>query len=131
MNEMTQSNATTSTLLAHPDATLSQKDLVDLHQRLLDKREELLAQADLLEKEITRKEDCSLADEVEASFYRAEANRAEVQLTQNHGLMNEISRAFLRLESGQYGVSVETGDPIPLARLRLLPWTEYCTEDLE
>ena len=81
--------------------------------------------------EITRKEDCSLADAVEASFYRAEANRAEVQLTQNQALLNDISRAFSRLDTGHYGVSIETGDPIPLARLQLLPWTEYCTEDLE
>ncbi|MBE1273549.1 TraR/DksA family transcriptional regulator [Enterovibrio baiacu] len=119
------------TLSAHPDAELSEQDLSALYQQLLEKRDELLQQAEGLEKEITRKEDCSLADAVEASFYRAEANRAEVQLTQNQALLNDISRAFSRLDTGQYGVSIETGDPIPLARLQLLPWTEYCTEDLD
>lgn len=125
-NEMDRQPA----LFSHPDATVSEPDLHALYLLLVEKRNALLQQADRLEKEITRKEDCSLADAVEASFYRAEANRAEVQLEQNQVLQQDISRAFIRMKTGQYGVSIETGEPIPLARLQLLPWTEYCTEDL-
>ncbi|MEZ8140368.1 TraR/DksA family transcriptional regulator [Enterovibrio sp. FF113] len=122
---MTNNHTENQALSAHPDSDLSEQDLLILHQLLIEKRDELLVQSEGFEKEITRKEDCSLADAVEASFYRAEANRAEVQLTHNHSLLNEIARAFLRLETAQYGVSIETGDPIPFARLQLLPWTDH------
>ena len=35
-----------------------------------------------------------------------------------------IERAEQRLEEGTYGVSVESGEPIPDERLELVPWAE-------
>jgi DnaK suppressor protein len=35
-----------------------------------------------------------------------------------------IGRAERRLEEGTYGVSVESGEPIPDERLELVPWAE-------
>jgi DnaK suppressor protein len=40
-----------------------------------------------------------------------------------------IKRAERRLEEGKYGLSVESGEPIPDARLELIPWAERTAEE--
>jgi len=40
-----------------------------------------------------------------------------------------IERAESRLAQGTYGVSVESGEPIPDARLEALPWAERTAEE--
>jgi RNA polymerase-binding transcription factor DksA len=33
-----------------------------------------------------------------------------------------------RILEGKYGICEQTGKPIPAGRLKVLPWTRYCTE---
>lgn len=40
-----------------------------------------------------------------------------------------IERAERRLEDGTYGTSVESGEPIPDARLEAVPWAERTVEE--
>jgi RNA polymerase-binding transcription factor DksA len=40
----------------------------------------------------------------------------------------EVVEAMRRIESGSYGVCEVTGKPIPLARLRAIPWTRFTAE---
>lgn len=40
-----------------------------------------------------------------------------------------IERAERRLEEGTYGISVESGQPIPDARLEAVPWAERTAEE--
>lgn len=40
-----------------------------------------------------------------------------------------IERAEQRLEDGSYGLSVESGEPIPDARLEVTPWAERTIEE--
>jgi RNA polymerase-binding transcription factor DksA len=40
-----------------------------------------------------------------------------------------VERAEKRLEEGTYGVSVESGDPIPDDRLEVVPWAERTVEE--
>ena len=42
-----------------------------------------------------------------------------------------IERAEKRLEEGTYGLSVESGEPIPDGRLELIPWAERTAEEQE
>ena len=42
-----------------------------------------------------------------------------------------IERAERRIEEGTYGVSVESGSPIPDERLELVPWAERTAEEQE
>jgi len=37
----------------------------------------------------------------------------------------EVEAALRRIEDGSYGVCEETGEPIPAARLRAIPWTRF------
>ena len=43
--------------------------------------------------------------------------------------LDAIDRAFKRLEEGTYGFSVESGEPIPDARLELIPWAERTADE--
>jgi RNA polymerase-binding transcription factor len=45
------------------------------------------------------------------------------------GRLEAIGRAEKRLNDGTYGFSVESGEPIPAARLEAIPWAERTTEE--
>jgi DnaK suppressor protein len=40
-----------------------------------------------------------------------------------------VERAEERLREGKYGISIESGQPIPDARLELVPWAERTAEE--
>ena len=42
-----------------------------------------------------------------------------------------VERAEQRLEEGTYGLSIESGDPIPAPRLEAVPWAERTAEEQE
>jgi DnaK suppressor protein len=43
--------------------------------------------------------------------------------------LEAIERAERRIEDGTYGVSVESGDPIPDGRLEIVPWAERTAQE--
>jgi RNA polymerase-binding transcription factor len=43
--------------------------------------------------------------------------------------LEAIARAEQRVEDGTYGLSVESGDPIPEARLEAIPWAERTADE--
>jgi DnaK suppressor protein len=45
------------------------------------------------------------------------------------GELQAVERAERRLEQGTYGLSVESGKPIPDARLEKIPWAERTAEE--
>jgi DnaK suppressor protein len=45
--------------------------------------------------------------------------------------LEAIERAERRLEDGTYGLSVESGEPIPAKRLETIPWAERTPEEQE
>jgi DnaK suppressor protein len=45
--------------------------------------------------------------------------------------LDAIDRAERRLEEGTYGFSVESGEPIPDARLEAIPWAERTVQEQE
>jgi DnaK suppressor protein len=42
---------------------------------------------------------------------------------------DQIVAAIDRMGAGEYGLCVDCGKPIPVARLRAIPWAERCAED--
>jgi DnaK suppressor protein len=40
-----------------------------------------------------------------------------------------VERAEKRLAEGTYGLSVESGEPIPDGRLEIIPWAERTAEE--
>ena len=45
--------------------------------------------------------------------------------------LEAIARAEARLQEGGYGLSVDSGEPIPDARLEAIPWAERTTAEQE
>jgi DnaK suppressor protein len=43
--------------------------------------------------------------------------------------LEAIKRAEQRLDQGRYGLSIESGEPIPDARLEAIPWAERTAEE--
>jgi DnaK suppressor protein len=50
---------------------------------------------------------------------------------QLRGELKAIERAEKRLEEGSYGLSIESGEPIPAKRLETIPWAERTAEEQE
>ena len=45
--------------------------------------------------------------------------------------LEAVERAERRLEEGTYGLSIESGQPIPVPRLEAIPWAERTAEEQE
>jgi DnaK suppressor protein len=43
--------------------------------------------------------------------------------------LEAVERAEQRLQEGTYGLSIESGEPIPAARLEAIPWAERTAEE--
>jgi RNA polymerase-binding transcription factor len=114
---------------AHADAELTQAQLEELANNLADKRRELAATLDTLNQQITMKEDCSLTDVAEAVSLREEIARASGIADQHNQTIADIDQALQRLETGSYGVSEISGEPIPYERLLLIPWARTGSGD--
>jgi RNA polymerase-binding transcription factor len=50
---------------------------------------------------------------------------------QLQGELEGIERAEARLREGAYGLSIESGKPIPARRLETIPWAERTAEEQE
>jgi DnaK suppressor protein len=116
---------------AHIDAQLSQVQLEELEGRLTDKRRELTERVEHLEQQMVVKDDCSHADAADAASAQENRLRARGMVEQHRQVIKEIDAAFRRLESGSYGVSETTGEPIDLERLMLVPWARVGTDEQE
>ena len=114
---------------AHPDAELSHSQLKDLAVRLVHKRRELAGMFDTLNQQITSKDDCSVADVAEAASLQESRVRASTIADHNRQTIAEIDVALERVARGQYGVSELTGEPIPYARLLLVPWARIGADE--
>lgn len=60
-----------------------------------------------------------------------EEERDEGLRDQLRGDLEAVERAEQRLADGRYGVSIESGEPIPDARLEAVPWAERTVEEEE
>lgn len=85
---------------------------------------ERLRQGELSEIEI------ATAPEDDAELITAEA--IDEALEQRlRAQLEAIERAEKRLEDGSYGLSVESGEPIPSQRLETIPWAERTAKEQE
>jgi RNA polymerase-binding transcription factor len=60
-------------------------------------------------------------------LFEAERDRSMVDRLEQE--LAAIERAERRLEEGKYGISVDSGEPIPDGRLEAIPWAERTAEE--
>ena len=61
----------------------------------------------------------------------ADMGRSEIANENVEDMLNEIDLAISRVADGSYGICKITGAPIPVARLRAIPWTTMTVEAAE
>lgn len=102
----------------------------DRHAKELLERERARIEAALAE--LSRREDDDDPDPFEASDAAPDMIETEIGegLAERLGEeLEALERAEQRLAEGGYGRSIESGDPIPDARLETLPWAERTAEE--
>src|SRR5580658_3917300 len=98
------------------------------YNRLLELREQLLAQMSGLAKESAQElpgYSLHMADSGTDNFDR---DFALSLLSSDQDAVYEIEEALKRIEKGSYGVCELTGNPIPIVRLEAIPWTRFTVE---
>jgi DnaK suppressor protein len=60
-------------------------------------------------------------------LFEAERDRSMIERLESE--LAAIERAERRLEEGKYGVSVDSGEPIPDGRLEAIPWAERTADE--
>ncbi len=114
---------------AHPDAELSQQQLVELRQRLIDERRAFSSNVESLACVLNDRPDCSISDWADAAAYQENQGRTAGVATQQRERLTDVDAALKRLEDGTYGVSEKTGEPISYERLLALPWARTTMEE--
>ena len=95
--------------------------LLRLRDRLLNDRRRHLGQG----AEPLDPHSMSLADSATDQF---DHDLALSRLSAEQDALYEVEEALRRIADGTYGRCVETGKPIPPARLRAIPWTRFSKE---
>lgn len=110
--------------------SLTKKDLDSLHRALVSKRGDLLRAHDENVAAGTHSEE-NFPDPMDAAT-RAEQEAEQLGLaSQERALLREIDRALAKIDAGTYGVSELSGRPIPIERLRAVPWARLTAEEEE
>ena len=112
MTEIDQDHA--RELLARARARV-EASLAGLQRNLQDERAEIETATDPVD-------DGELIEEEQVDDALAAQLRRELEA---------IERAEARLREGTYGLSVESGEPIPAQRLEVIPWAERTAEEEE
>lgn len=100
----------------------------ELKKFLLSKQEELISRLERLKNESSRADNPISADFEEQAVEREGEEVVEEVKRVAATELHDIKIAIERLEAGTYGICGECGDPIPVARLKILPMAMYCTD---
>ena len=114
---------------AHPDADLTPEQLETLRRRLADERDAVTESIALLSADLGVRPDCSIADIMDAAGFVENKQRAAGLMQQQRDRLGAIEQALERMKAGTYGVSQRSGEPIPFARLELVPWATTTVDD--
>jgi RNA polymerase-binding transcription factor DksA len=132
-----QASATSAAILGRPvakngtavhDVKKVKPEWQKFYQRLMELREQLLAQMNGLAKESAQEMagySLHMADSGTDNFDR---DFALSLLSADQDSVYEIEEALKRIEKKTYGVCELTGKQIPKARLEAIPWTRFTVE---
>lgn len=113
---------------------LSKRDLAGFRKLLDDERARLLDELEAMEEHTPEVEDQvgmdigggydeDLADVASSTFEREKGLALESSVQQ---MLAQVEDALTRIDEGTYGICQRCGDPIDVARLRVLPFATLC-----
>lgn len=71
------------------------------------------------------------AENEDSAAVLADIQRESIADTDITDTLHAIDAALARLDDGTYGIDEVTGEPIPIARLRALPWATMTVQTAE
>ena len=101
---------------------MTQPERQQFHEMLLAKQTELqdrMARRDDLEVQVS-------PDEFDARLQLVDREFQSGLLHQTALDLRQVRSALQRMDNGSYGVCGECDDPISIARLKVIPWANYC-----
>jgi len=102
---------------------------IDALKRLLAKeRAETLARVKELMREQARNGGQPPADEMDVARSLSEVETHAALFDRAQERLGAIDAAIARLGAGVYGICARCGDEIPLARLQVIPFAQYCVD---
>lgn len=116
-----------STVVRAP-AHLSADEIRELREKLLAERKRLV---DLYEEEVEAAQEIEvegttdLVDQAQSGYDRELHFSAS---DQDRELLRQVEEALERMDDGTYGICLHSEEPIPLERLRAVPWARYRAE---
>ena len=109
---------------------LSDRDLARLREKLERERAKLL-RADRVERDEGRGVSDQVIEDGDVAERMIEQEGALRQVAFDRALLADVDRALAKLEAGTYGVSEDSGEPIPLERLEAVPWARRTADEEE
>jgi len=109
---------------------LSRAHLAELRTALEAKRAELLREHDENLSAGTHTEEVA-SDPMEVAERATEEDELIGLASQEGAQLSEINHALAKIDKGTYGVSELSGSPIPLERLRAVPWARFTADEEE
>jgi RNA polymerase-binding transcription factor DksA len=94
-------------------------------------REALLSECDLQESGVGESVEPGGSDDLDRASCETDHDLALGLLSHEENGLAEVEDAIQRIHDGTYGVCEATGERIPEARLRVVPWTRYTKAALE
>ncbi|MGL9750899.1 MAG: RNA polymerase-binding protein DksA [Symbiopectobacterium sp.] len=126
MNDSTQP-IDEQTLLAMSETDYMNSAQRDFFRRRLEtERQAILAHIGELKGEIYRYD--TNGDDVDKAAHEEEQRMLFRQIDRESRLLPKVDDALRRIEMGDYGYCIETGEPIGLRRLLLRPTAERCID---
>lgn len=108
---------------------LSGADILRLRDRLLELRQQLLER--LADDQSTMREAEPQTEPLDAAEQTREQDDSVAFAGRDRALLAEIERALAKIQTGGYGLSEASGEPIGLRRLMAVPWARYTVEEEE
>lgn len=102
--------------------SLTDDQAAHLRNKLVAERKRLTIEIAALNEAGTEKADCSLSDSADAAAFLERRHRATSLRSIHERALLEIDAALERMDKGRYGISEDSGEPIPFERLDVVPW---------
>lgn len=105
---------------------MDKRKLKTYRNKLLERREGLVGQVAAAE---MRNRDRDAEATQDPADMAANTYTKEVLISMSDNdrtMLNSIDEALKRTETGDYGLCVNCGEPVPEKRLEAVPWAKYC-----
>ena len=108
---------------------LTAEELRTLRERLEKLRVEILARIE--REQAVAVEGEQLSEPMDAAEQTREQDDAVLFTHRDRALLREVEHALAKFDTGRYGLSERSGDPIGFRRLEAVPWARVAADEAE